>query len=201
MAENEEITQYIEQASNFAQPILIKLRALIHQAAPDIDEVIKWRQPCFEKNGLICATAAFKKHINFSFFNGKHLTDKSGMFTDNENNNLGSIKITSLDTLPADDIIIDFIQQAIVYNRQEKPKKTVTRKDKSTLTLPSELKKALTQNCIAQEQFEQMSYSKQKDYVDWINGAKRQTTKEKRLNTAIEWISEGKGRNWKYENC
>ena len=67
--------------------------------------------------------------------------------------------------------------------------------------LARELKQALANNTQAQTQFDQMSYSKQKDYIDWIEGAKRQATKDKRLATAIEWISEGKGRNWKYENC
>ena len=40
-----------------------------------------------------------------------------------------------------------------------------------------------------------------REYVDWIAEAKRDETRDKRIATAIEWLSEGKKRHWKYENC
>lgn len=202
MPKNTDIDKYITEATDFAQPILNHLRQLIFTADPEMEEAIKWRQPCYSQNGLVCAMAAFKQHVNFTFFEGKHLIDKHGVFGDSNNQNLSAFKLKSIDELPADNILISYIQQAIAYNQSaEKPKKTKAKKDKAELIIPRELAEALAQNTKASEHFDNFSYSKQNDYIEWISSAKRDTTRQKRLATAIEWISEGKGRNWKYENC
>jgi uncharacterized protein YdeI (YjbR/CyaY-like superfamily) len=46
-----------------------------------------------------------------------------------------------------------------------------------------------------------LSPSQQREYVDWITEAKQDSTRAKRLATAVEWLAEGKRRNWKYERC
>ncbi|MEO7266129.1 MAG: YdeI/OmpD-associated family protein, partial [Ferruginibacter sp.] len=43
------------------------------------------------------------------------------------------------------------------------------------------------------------AYSHKKEYLQWITEAKTEDTRNKRMATAIEWIAEGKGRNWKYQ--
>jgi uncharacterized protein YdeI (YjbR/CyaY-like superfamily) len=53
----------------------------------------------------------------------------------------------------------------------------------------------------ALDTFESFSYSHRKEYVEWITEAKTEATRMKRLKTAIEWLGEGKSRNWKYANC
>lgn len=50
----------------------------------------------------------------------------------------------------------------------------------------------------ARETYEGFSYTNRKEYVDWITGAKREETRRKRLARSIEWMAEGKSRNWKY---
>ena len=204
MAAAPNIDAYIEQSSDFARPILTKLRELIHTASPDIEEAIKWRQPCYQANGLVCATAAFKQHINFAFFQGKHINDSANIFNHSNNEDMTALKITQLSDLPSDEVIIDYIQQAVRFNQQgkaKKAKKKITKKDKAELIIPDVLSQALAQHPVAKAQFDNFSYSKQKDYIEWIDSAKRDATKQNRLATAIEWISEGKGRNWKYEKC
>jgi hypothetical protein len=197
-----EVTEYINGKAEFSQPIMHQLRAIIHHAAPEISEVIKWRQPCFEHQGLVCGFAAFKAHVNLSFFKGKSITDQHNIFSSNDNNELTTIKFMSVADIPSEAILTDYIQQAITLNQpKNKAKKKVIRKDKSTLLIPTELKQALAVNTEASKHFSNFSYSKQKDYIDWINSAKRDATKATRLKTAIEWIAEGKSRNWKYENC
>ena len=73
-------------------------------------------------------------------------------------------------------------------------RKPITKK----LVVPANLMKALKQNGDAWENFEKFSYSNKKEYVEWIEEAKTEATREKRIETAVEWISEGKSRNWKY---
>lgn len=201
MSQNK-IDQYIEDKPEFAQPILLKLRELIHQASPNIEEAIKWNQPCFSHHGLVCAMASFKAHVSFSFFEGKHLVDHDNIFDNSDCKNLATLKFKTLDDLPDEKKLISFIKQAITYNNSaEKPKKKSVRKDKADLVIPNDLTEALAKNKSAKQHFDNFSYTKQKDYIDWITSAKRETTREKRLATTIEWVSEGKGKNWKYENC
>jgi hypothetical protein len=64
-----------------------------------------------------------------------------------------------------------------------------------------EFAKALNLNKKAAAVFAAFSPSCKKEYVEWVADAKRPETRDKRIATAIEWISEGKQRNWKYQNC
>lgn len=193
------IDEYIEKSAEFAQPILIHLRKLVHKACPDIEEKIKWSMPSFEYKGLLCGFAAFKKHCTFGFWKESLL--KSNVLP-KEKTAMGSLgRITSLKDLPSDKEIIGLIHQAVELNEKgiKMPKKPAT--VKKELVIPEILTKALKKNKKASENFENFSYSKKKDYAEWISDAKTDATREKRLATAIEWISEGKGRNWKYEKC
>jgi uncharacterized protein YdeI (YjbR/CyaY-like superfamily) len=56
----------------------------------------------------------------------------------------------------------------------------------------------LKKNKAALKTFEGFSYSNRKDYVEWLTEAKQEATREKRLASALEWMAEGKSRNWKY---
>jgi uncharacterized protein YdeI (YjbR/CyaY-like superfamily) len=202
MQKNNLVDNYIEQKEQFAQEICLHLRDIIHKASPEITEAIKWRHPCFDSKGLLCAIAVFKQHVNFSFFKGKLLNDKAAIFTTSDNNELTSLKFKTLSDIPADNIMIDYLQQAIALNASEKSRKKKTpRRDKSTLVIPEDLTIELANNPIAEKEFNAFSYSKQKDYIDWLTSAKRASTRTSRLATTIEWISAGKSRHWKYENC
>ncbi len=202
MPKNTAIDQYISQQQPFAQEIMSQLRDVIHTASPEMSEAIKWRHPCFENSGLVCAMAAFKQHVTFSFFKGKLLDDSAGIFSKNDNNELTSLKFKSLSEIPANDILISYVQQAIALNSTQKPeKKKSVRKNKADLVIPDYFSAALADNQAAEDVFNNFSYSKQKDYIEWLTSAKREATRNSRLATAIAWIAEGKSRNWKYENC
>ena len=64
--------------------------------------------------------------------------------------------------------------------------------------MPADLAAALRRNAKARKSFEGFSPSNQRDYIEWLIEAKREETRRKRLKTAIEWMNEGKVRNWKY---
>ncbi len=67
------------------------------------------------------------------------------------------------------------------------------------LVVPDDLKAALKQNAKAQKTFKDFSYSKRREYVEWLTEAKREETRRQRLATTIKWLAEGKSRMWKYE--
>jgi len=193
------VDAYIEKSADFAKPILNHLRKLIHKASPKISETVKWSMPAFEYKGLVCGIAAFKQHCVLGFWKEK-LLDSDAFPA--QKNAMGSVgRITSKKDLPPDDVIIKLVQQAIELNENgvKVPKKAAA--PKKELVVPDYLTAALKKNKTAQKTFENFPYSCKKEYVEWITEAKTEPTREKRIATTIEWLAEGKRRNWKYENC
>jgi hypothetical protein len=193
------IDAYIERSADFAQPILTHLRKLIHKACPDVKETVKWSMPSFEYKGILCGFAAFKQHCTFGFW--KQSLMETDAFPKNKTA-MGSFgRITSLKDLPSDKVMIGLIHQAVELNEKgvKVPKKPAT--GKKDLVVPDELAKVLSKNKKAKTVFDNFSYSQKKEYVEWITEAKTEPTRNKRLATTVEWLSEGKRRNWKYENC
>jgi len=194
------VDAYIEKSADFAKPVLTHLRKLVHKASPNISETVKWGMPAFDYKGIVCGIAAFKEHCTFGFWK-QSLLDFDGFST--EKTAMGSFgRITSKKDLPPDDVLIKLVQQAVELNENgvkvQKAKPAVSKKE---LVIPDYLTAALKKNKAAQTTFDNFPPSCKKEYVQWITEAKTEPTREKRLATTIEWLSEGKRRNWKYENC
>lgn len=195
------VDAYIDKSADFAKPILRHLRELVHKASADLKETLKWSCPFFDHDGPVCQMAAFKQHCAFGFWKAS-LMDDPYKILNQEPDTAGSIgRITSLADLPKDEILIQYIQQALVLNLEgiKVPSRVKNPADKKELITPAYFTEALDQNRLAKEQFEKFSPSQQKEYISWLAEAKAEATKIKRLQTAIEWISEGKIRNWKYK--
>lgn len=193
------IDSYIEKSAEFAQPVLIHLRKLVHSACPDVTETVKWSMPSFEYKGILCGFAAFKEHCTFGFW--KQSLMETDAFPKNKTA-MGSFgRITSLKDLPSDKVMMGLIHQAMELNEKgvKVPKKPPGAKKE--LVVPDDLNKALSKNKKAKAQFDRFSYSHKKEYVEWITEAKTEPTRLKRLATTIEWLAEGRSRNWKYEKC
>jgi uncharacterized protein YdeI (YjbR/CyaY-like superfamily) len=201
-SKDKRIDAYIIKAQPFAQPVLRHLRELVHKGCPDVEETIKWGMPSFEYKGPFCSMASFKQHCVFGFWKSKLLNDAEnylGKIKSEGGEAMGNLgRLTSLRDLPSDKIMLDFIKQAKKLNDEGIKLPSQAAKEKKELTIPDYFIKALKKHRVAFEAFENFSYSHQKEYVEWITEAKTEDTREKRMNTAIEWISEGKGRNWKY---
>ena len=193
------IDAYIEKSADFAKPIMTHLRKVIHKASPKITENIKWSMPAFEYKGLVCGFAAFKQHCTFGFWKQSLL--EQGAFS-SEKTAMGSFgRITSRKDLPPDEMLIKLIRQAVELNEngvKVDKKKPAAKKE---LVVPDILTAALKKNKAAQKTFDNFPYSCKKEYVEWITEAKTEPTREKRLAQTLEWLAEGKRRNWKYENC
>jgi uncharacterized protein YdeI (YjbR/CyaY-like superfamily) len=111
--------------------------------------------------------------------------------------NFGQLK--SMNDLPPDRIILGYIRQAVKLNSKaiKVPRRT-RRTEKKALKVPKYFKDALVKNRMALKTFESFSYTNKKDYVDWMTEAKTEETRIKRLVNSIDWLSQGKIRNWKY---
>ncbi|GFZ96220.1 YdeI/OmpD-associated family protein [Dyella caseinilytica] len=188
------VDDYIKQAPDFARPILDHLRALVHAACPQVEEAIKWRCPHFSYRGsLICAMAAFKQHCSFHF---RHYKEVVGTSADEGMGQFG--KIVSVKDLPGKKELAAYVRKAMAVNetgtKQPRPKAA----RKPSPALPSDFAALLKQHAAARKHYEAFSPSAQREYVDWITEAKTDATRQKRMATAVEWLTEGKHRNWKY---
>lgn len=198
---NEQIDLYIEKSADFAQPILSHLRTLIHRACPEVEEKIKWNFPTFEyKKSILCSMASFKQHCTFGFWLGTKMDDPEGILNQIGESAMGQFgRIRSFEDLPSDEILIHYILHAMELTDSGVK---LTKKDivpeRKELIIPVEFEKALSKNDKAKATFETFSYSNKKEYIMWIAEAKTETTRLKRIETSIEWLSEGKVRNWKY---
>lgn len=202
MSKDPRIDAYIEKAQPFANPILKHIRKLIHQANPQVVETIKWGMPSFDYKGPFSHMAAFKGHVILGFWKAsllkgtKKYLDKGFSHGGEAMGNLG--RITDLKDLPPDDVLIDFILQAKKLNDDGIKLPAKDKKPSTELLVPDYFLSALKKNKKALTTFENFSPSNKKEYVTWVTGAKTDATRESRLKQAIEWMSEGKIRNWKY---
>jgi uncharacterized protein YdeI (YjbR/CyaY-like superfamily) len=194
------IDEYLANAPEYARPILTHLREVVHAGCPDVVETMKWSRPAFEYHGVLCGMAAFKSYVMFGFWKASLIVDqKTGKPLDFGGE--GSFgKITKLSDLPARKTLIAYIKEACRLN-EEGIKAAPARKSttpRPALPVPPYLSAALKKNKKASAAFEKFSPSHRREYIEWLMEAKTDATRETRLATALEWMAEGKPRNWKY---
>jgi len=192
------VDAYIAKAAPFARPILNQLRKVVHAGCPKVEETIKWGAPFFMYEGILCSMAAFKQHCAFGFWKGTLLKALTARGTANEA--MGQLgRIESLADLPIEEFFVQQVKEAMRLN--EKGAKAPTKhksKAKTPLVVPPYFKAALKKNAKARATFDAFRPSHKREYIEWITEAKTEATRQKRLQTMLKWLVEGKSRNWKY---
>lgn len=196
-ATDRRVDAYIEAAAPFARPVLAALRKAVHEGCPGVAETIKWGMPFFLADGRILAhMAAFKQHCAFGFWRGRGGADPRR--NDEAMGQFG--RITRLADLPPRAELARLIRLAVAASARVAGKAAGPKTGaKPPLPLPDALASALRGNADAQTFFEGLSNSQRREYVEWVVDAKREATRTRRIAQAIEWLAEGKTRNWKYE--
>jgi uncharacterized protein YdeI (YjbR/CyaY-like superfamily) len=188
------VDDYIAAAAPFARPVLEQLRAVVHAACPEATETLKWRMPFFEYRGRpLCMMAAFKQHCGFGFWQPDA---KAG-----EADGMGQYgKLTAVGDLPPKRALMAAVKAAMQRIETGAPSARSRAAAKPAPAVPEDLAAALAlrKHATAKRHFEAFSPIAQREYTDWITGAKTDATRSKRLATTLEWLAEGKHRNWKY---
>jgi len=201
MAKDPRIDAYIARSAPFAQPILRRLRQLVHTACPAAAEDIKWGMPSFLYRGkILCGMAAFKAHATFGFWHRgmEKLLEKEFGRTMEAMGLMG--RITSPADLPDDRTLLRFIRTAVQLHDTGLPARP-KRKPRPALPVPADLAAALKRSRRATAVWADFSPSARREYIEWITEAKRAETRGQRLRTTLQWLAEGKQRNWKYQDC
>ncbi|MHB1058337.1 MAG: YdeI/OmpD-associated family protein [Rhodanobacter sp.] len=193
------IDAYIAKSAVFARPILEHLRASVHAACPEVEEGVKWSMPFFSYKGApMCMMAAFKQHCSFGFWLSREVTGGS------EEDGMGQFgKLASLKDLPSDKQLAIHLKKAMALNEAGVKKSRPKAAARPAPILPDDLAAPLAQerHAAARSTWESFGPGAQREYVEWIAEAKTDATRQKRLATTLEWLAEGKRRNWKYEKC
>jgi uncharacterized protein YdeI (YjbR/CyaY-like superfamily) len=188
------VDAYIARSADFAKPILIHLRKLVHAACPSVEETVKWRMPFFEHNGILCMMAAFKSHCAIRFWHpGMRKLFKRG----DSMSHVG--RITKMSDLPSDAKILEYLREAKELNEAGK-RPPAPRRPAKKVRIPSYFTSALKRDKKALAAFNAFTASHQNEYVQWITEAKRDETRAKRIATMLQWLKAGKSRHWKYES-
>ena len=190
------VDAYIAQAQPFAQPILRHLRALVHDTCPDVEEALKWRTPAFMYHGILAGMAAFKGRVMFGFWKGSLLSGGDGRVGGMGMGEMGDL--TSVADLPPKRVLVAKIKQAMRLNEDGVKLPRSRRAPKPPPRAPADLKSSLSKNRKATATWEEFSPSHRREYVEWITEAKTDETRTRRVEQAVEWMAEGKPRNWKY---
>lgn len=195
-----EVDQYIEKSAAFAQPILRRIRKAFHAAHPDVTEAMKWGHPFFEYKGVLGNMAAFKQHVGWGFWKASVMTDPHGILKPpGEHTAMGGARLASVDDLPPDDVLVAYVREAIRLNEENVKPVRVKKAPRPDAAMPDDLAAALASSPAARKTFDAFPPSHRREYIDWITEAKQPATRAKRIAQTVEWVAEGKSRNWKYE--
>ena len=150
---------------------------------------------------MMCSMAAFKQHCVMGFWKASIMKDSVLVENARSEVAMGHLgKITSIKDLPSDKKLVAYIKEAMDLNdRGIKLPAKAKATEKKDLVVPPYFLEALATNAKAKIVFENYAYSHKKEYLEWITGAKTEATRNKRMETALEWMAEGKSRNWKYK--
>jgi len=189
------VDAYIARARPFAKPILTKIRKAVHAGCPDVIETIKWSVPAFDHKGPLCGMAAFKAHCVWGFWKAALMKTVPA---DTAVKAIGGFgRFESVDQLPPERAIIQMVKEAAALNDAGvKVPKVV--KAKPAVKAPADMLAAIRKTRRARETYEAFSPSARREYIEWVTGAKSPETRARRLETAVQWMADGKVRNWKY---
>lgn len=191
------IDAYIAASPDFARPILEHVRAVVHAACPQVEETMKWSRPHFLYKGILLGMSAFKEHCAVGFWKGSLIveghegSDGMGQFG----------RITTLKDLPSKKVLAGYVKQAMKLNDEGVQAPSRAPSAPRPLSTPDDLAAALAANPAAQATYDKGSPSFKREYVEWLEDAKTAPTRLRRLEQTVEWLAEGKSRNWKYQKC
>lgn len=190
------IDAYIAKSADFARPILTYFRDVVHSACPEVEETMKWNSPTFMYHGsMLCGMAAFKEHCRIIFWKGELMKGPDG--SDATVAAIG--KPAKIADLPSKRVLTSFIRQGMkLTDAGVKLNQARARKTKPVLETPADLIAALEKNKKAWQAFEAFTPSHRREYIEWIEEAKREETRRRRIAQTVALVAEGKDRHWKY---
>ncbi|PIA77968.1 hypothetical protein BFR04_06965 [Gaetbulibacter sp. 4G1] len=191
------VEEYIEENIHFGEALSI-LRNIINTT--ELEETVKWNAPVYTLNNKnVIGLGAFKKHFGIWFFNGVFLEDKQNLLVNAQEEKTKALRQMRFESVKEIDknIVLAYVKEAI--ENQKLGKEVKPDRSKKETIIPQELKAILASEL--KTSFESLSAYKQREYCEYISSAKREATKQTRLEKIKPMILRGVGLNDKYKNC
>ncbi|MEM7187106.1 MAG: YdeI/OmpD-associated family protein [Bacteroidota bacterium] len=198
MTATEKVDAYIAKHGQWSTQ-LEQLRSVFQQK--ELLEEIKWGSPTYTLNGkLVAGIAAFKNHYAIWFHQGVFLKDTSQKLVNAQEGTTRALRqwrFEKDDTIE-NDLVLSYLREAIencLAGKEIKPQR------KTGVSIPPYLQNTLDENAAFKTAFEKLTPGKQREYAAHIAEAKRDATKQSRLQKIVPMVIEGKGLHDKYKNC
>jgi uncharacterized protein YdeI (YjbR/CyaY-like superfamily) len=193
------VEEYIENNIHFGEALTL-LRNII--TTTELEETLKWSAPVYALDGKnVVGLGAFKNHFGIWFFNGVFLKDEKNLLRNAQEGKTKALRQMRFESI--DDIdqaaVLAYVKEAIENQKLGKEIKP-ERKGKS-VTVPLELKTLFKSQPDVHQSFKALSPGKQREYCEHIESAKREATKQSRLEKITPMILKGVGLHDKYKNC
>jgi uncharacterized protein YdeI (YjbR/CyaY-like superfamily) len=180
-----DVDDYVANAPECTRPILVKLRRIFRRASPKLQEAIKWGVPCYVYKGPVAGFAAYKQHVSWGLWKSRLVNDPDALL-DRRGIVMGG-KIANVSEIPPGSKLVGLIKQVIALNEAgiKNPKPPDPK-------VPADFAAAMKNSASAANHYAAFTPARKWQYVNWITQAKRPQTRAKRIQTAVERISEGK---------
>lgn len=197
MTTSDSVEAYIEHHEKWTEGLTM-LRSFL--LSTELEEALKWNSPVYTLNGKnVIGLGAFKHHFGIWFFNGVFLKDEHQLLeqAQDKTKSLRQMRFTSVSEINKT-AVISYVKEAI---ENQKLGKILKPEKKTDITIPELLDVLLKSNTELQEKFNSLAPYKQREYAEYIETAKREITKQSRLDKITPMIIQGLGLNDKYKNC
>jgi len=199
MSVTKKVDAYIEKYPE-KEILLTKLRNILNKSS--LLETVKWGIPTYtyqDKN--LIGIGAFKNHVGIWFFQGALLKDKYTILINAQEGKTIAMRQIHFRTIDEIDEIklTGYIKETIENQKNGfviKPKK-----NKDPIRVPDKLMQEFEKIKTLESCFNALTLGKQREFTEYIESAKRETTKENRLKKIIPLLLEKKGLYDKYKNC
>lgn len=198
MKRYESVDAYIEGAEQW-QAELMQLRKIL-QSTP-LEETVKWGAPCYTFEGKnVVGIGAFKSYVGLWFFQGALLQDPENVLINAQEGKTKALRQWRFTTKKEikSRLIKAYVNEAIQLQASGKEVKPARNQP---VAIPPELDKALQQDSAARNAFQSLTPGRQREYAQYIDEAKRDATKAKRLEKILPMIRDGLGLHDQYRNC
>lgn len=191
------VEEYIELNPKWSEE-LTHLRNTILKT--ELTETVKWSMPTYCLNGKnVLGIGAFKNHFCLWFHQGVFLKDEYNLLINAQENKTKAMRQMRFNYSEdiKDTVILNYIKEAI--DNQRAGKEIKPKRATKTVVIPLELKQTLNANKILSKSFNSLTPGKQREYCEYIDTAKRETTKQTRIEKITPMIIQGVGLHDKYK--
>jgi uncharacterized protein YdeI (YjbR/CyaY-like superfamily) len=173
-----------------------RLRSVIEKTG--LEEKIKWGIPVYTYKGKnVVAALGFKNHFSLWFYNGVFLSDPYQKLVNAQEGVTKALRHWRFQSLEEieEEKILEYLREAI---QNEETGKVWKPEKSGELVIPESFRARLDADQNLHEAFVSLSRFKQKEYVSYVESAKREATQVARLEKIVPMILQGIGLNDKY---